>query len=225
MDPIAFVHSLQFADSFFPVGGFAYSDGLETATSRGDVSDARTLGDWMDHYVDRVLVPCEGLALAQCMTALERGDLETLCRVDQELTAIRPAAASRVASRSMGRRMLSLYAAIRPDEGFRDCAAMLPEANSATAHAVVFVHCGLNRREAIMAFGYKRLASIVSSALRLISMGQQQGQVLLTSRVACLPEVADRILGIIDLPLTSFTPQLDIHQMNHQYLYTRLFRS
>jgi urease accessory protein len=225
MDPITFVHSLQLADSFFPVGGFAYSDGLETATSDLTVRDAETLGDWMTHYLDHVFVPCEGLALAQCMAALKSGDSDTVRRIDEELTAIRPAAETRNASRSMGKRLLTLYAAIRGDDTFAAHAALLPEGNSSPAHAMVFLHCGLNDRDAVMAFGYNRLAGIVSAALRLISMGQQQGQVLLTAKVACLPAAADRILGIVDRPLTSFTPQLDIHQMNHRYLYSRLFRS
>jgi urease accessory protein len=31
----------------FPVGGFAYSQGLETAAARGWVTDAETLGGWL----------------------------------------------------------------------------------------------------------------------------------------------------------------------------------
>ena len=56
-------------------------------------------------------------------------------------------------------------------------------------------------------------------------MGQQQGQLLLTKNLNRLPEVIERILQMKDEPLRSFNPLLDIDQMNHQYLYSRLFRS
>ena len=93
MEPLQFIRALQLTDSFFPVGAFAYSDGLETAVARGRVRDAITLGKWMEHFLEAVFVPCEGLALVKCMLALKAGDFETLCNIDEELTAIRPAGA------------------------------------------------------------------------------------------------------------------------------------
>src|SRR6516164_3946160 len=107
MTPIQFVQALQLTDSFFPVGAFAYSDGLETAAADGTVHDAESLKNWMTHFVDNVFVPCDGLALMKCAMAFHRGDFETLCRIDNELSAIKPAAAVRNASRSVGKRLLS----------------------------------------------------------------------------------------------------------------------
>ena len=68
-------------------------------------------------------------------------------------------------------------------------------ANAATAYALVFFHRGIPEREAVLAFGYNRLAGIVSAGLRLISMGQQQGQALLTRGIERLPLRVDRILA------------------------------
>src|SRR5262252_5913555 len=98
MEPLQFIRVLQVADSVFPVGAFAYSDGLETAVAGGRVRDGISLGEWISHFLECVLVPCDGLALVKCMLALKRGDMDTVCRIDDELTAIRPAAAVRKAS-------------------------------------------------------------------------------------------------------------------------------
>jgi urease accessory protein len=225
MDPITFVHSLQITDSFFPVGAFAYSDGLETAAAGGRVRDAASLAHWMNHFLEEVFVPCEGLALLKCMRALAAGDFQTLAAVDAELTAIRPAASVRAASAGVGKRLLSLYGTICGDERFAMHSQLLPHANAAAAYGLVFFHQGLAPRQAIMAFGYNRLAGIVSAALRLFSIGQQQGQMLLTSAVERLPDAAERIVRMAEEPLRSFNPVLDIQQMNHQCLYSRLFRS
>ena len=74
MEPIEFVHALQLSDSFFPVGAFAYSDGLETAVSNGTVHDADSLKVWMNHFLSSVFLPCDGLALLKCAEAFRRGD-------------------------------------------------------------------------------------------------------------------------------------------------------
>ncbi|HMF02978.1 MAG TPA: urease accessory UreF family protein [Terriglobia bacterium] len=225
LESLRFIRSLQIADSFFPVGAFAYSDGLETAAAVGRVRDVVSLSAWMEHFLEGVFVPCEGLALVKCMLALKRNDLDTLRCVDEELTAIRPAAAVRASSTGIGKRLLSLYSSMTDGGNIPLKAVTLPYANAAAAYALVFFDCGIDERDSVLAFGYNRLSGIVSAALRLIPMGQQQGQTLLTSNLNSLPAAADRILEMKDHPLRSFNPLLDIEQMNHQYIYSRLFRS
>ena len=118
MESLSFVHTLQVIDSFFPVGAFAYSDGLETAAAAGLVHDADSLGEWMEHFLQSVFVPSEGLALVKCMLALRARDIHKVRCIDEELTAIRPAREVRAASAGVGKRLLSLYAAIYGDEEF-----------------------------------------------------------------------------------------------------------
>ena len=224
MEPLAFIHGLQLTDSFFPIGAFAYSDGLETAAAGGDVHDAASLCEWMNHFVEGVFIPCEGLALVKGMRALKTGDSDALAQLDEELTALRPAAEIRVASTSLGKRLLSLYSSICGDKQFPE-AKLLPHGNAPLAYALVFFHRGIAEHEAALAFGYNRLAGMVSAGLRLISIGHQQGQQLLSQTIERLPAAVDRIMEMVDEPVRSFNPRLDIQQMNHQYVYSRLFRS
>jgi urease accessory protein len=188
------------------------------------VRDSVGLAEWMNHFLDAVFVPCEGLALVKCMLALKAGDMETVRNIDNELTAIRPALAVRGSSTGTGKRLLTLYAAIYGKEGpLLD--TILPHGNAAAAYAVAFVHSSIEERPAALAFGYNRLAGMVSAGLRLMSLGQQQGQTLLAKTLGRLPDAVDDILRRKDDPLRSFNPLLDIQQMNHQYVYSRLFRS
>src|SRR5262249_9604785 len=145
MEPVQLIRVLQFTDSFFPVGAFAYSDGLETAAASGNVRDAVSLGQWMEQFIECVFVPCEGLALMKCMVALRAHALETVYRLDEELTAIRPAAAVRSASTNVGKRVLAIYDLI---QGSGSPSIMLPHGNAAVAYGVVFFHCGLSERDA-----------------------------------------------------------------------------
>jgi urease accessory protein len=225
MQPIQLLQTLQLMDSFDPAGAFAYSDGLETAATDGHVRDAESLREWMDHFIDAVFVPCEGLALVRSIRALRASDHSALREIDAELTAIRPASAVRAASTGVGKRLLSSYGSICGGEDFQSLARLLPYANAAPAYALVFFHRGIPERESALAFGYNRLAGMVSAGLRLISIGQQQGQALLTRGIERLPSAVERILEMKDEPLRSFSPMFDIQQMNHRYVYSRLFRS
>lgn len=225
MTPLEFVHALQVTDSFFPVGAFAYSDGLETAAAAGIVHDRASLKIWMRHFLDNVFIPCDGRALMNCAEAFHRDDFPTIYRIDDELTAIKPAAAIRNSSRSVGKRLLAAYAEISKDPEFLEFVETLPQCNAPVAYAVVMTHRGMNSREALLAFGYSRLAGMVSAGLRLIAIGQQQAQTLLAELLEQLPNAVERVAQTQSEPLRSFAPLMDIAQMNHRYVYSRLFRS
>jgi urease accessory protein len=222
MTPHQFVHTLQLMDSLFPVGAFAYSDGLETAAASGRISDAKSLAGWLDHYIDGVFVPCDGLALLKCWRAARNSDWPTIRTIDEELTAMKPAAATRASSVSIGKRLLSAYAVLFSENG---AVENLPRWNSPVAYGLALSRLGLEASDSLLAYGYGRLSGIVSAALRLIPLGQQQGQALLTAVLDRLPGAVERILEREGEPLLSFNPLLDIQQMNHRYVYSRLFRS
>src|SRR5688572_13157917 len=120
MTPIQLVQTLQLTDSFFPVGSFAYSDGLESAATNGRVHDANSLAEWLDHFLNSAFIPCDGLALLKCMTAIESADHVALRRIDEELTAIKPSAAVRAASTAIGKRLLTAYRGISVGASFAD---------------------------------------------------------------------------------------------------------
>jgi urease accessory protein len=223
MTPAQLVRALQLTDSLFPVGGYAYSDGLETAASTGRVVDAESLSGWMDHYIAATFIPCEGLALLKSVRAVENNDWIAIRAIDQELTALKPAAAARASSRAIGKRLLAACATISAE--CRRLETELTECNAALAYGIALTLQGIGGREALLAFGYSRLAGMVSAGMRLIAMGHQQGQVVLARALDQLPPATEQVLRTEQEPLRSFNPLLDVQQMNHRYVYSRLFRS
>src|SRR2546426_12410420 len=106
MTPAQLLHTLQLTDSLFPVGAFAYSDGLESAAAAGLEYNADSLAIWLDHFLNAVFVPCEGLALLKRDRAPGKGEGATIRSIDEGLTALKPAAASRTRSSAEGQRVL-----------------------------------------------------------------------------------------------------------------------
>ena len=221
------LHLLHLCDSLFPIGGFGYSDGLEAATAAGLVQTPADLQAWLDVCLDEAVGRMDGPAALRAWSAFDRQEWEALYQLDEEITAMRPSAATRRSSKAMGHRLVTTWSTLYPDgrlEHLLDLARLerlgpaLP-----IAFGCVCASAGVGTREAAAGFAYTRLASTTSAALRLMQIGQ-------TDAHARLAEVLTRVPAVVDAMTTraqpaSFAPEMDIAAMAQQYLHSRLFRS
>jgi urease accessory protein len=219
---------LHLCDSLFPIGGFAYSDGLERATSDGTIADAADLQAWLEAVLDDTIGRLEGPAVWHAWRAATDGDVAALIQLDEELTALRPSSSARRSSRAMGQRLLTTWQTLHPDER-PERLAMLAKAGAVgpvlpVAFAAACVSAGVTRRESVDAYAYTRLAATVSAAMRLMPIGQTDAHRRLSRTLERVPAVVDRIAASNHQP-ESFTPMMDIAAMTQQYLHSRLFRS
>ena len=219
---------LHLCDSLFPLGGFAYSDGLEAATASGAIADAAALGGWMDVCLDGPIASSEGPTVLLAWSAFHEKDWNTIAELDAEVTALRPSAAARRASRAMGLRLAGTWQALYPDAGL---AVLVARARDGTigpalpvAFAAVCASSGIDRRTSVEAFAYNRLAATVSAAMRLMPLGQTEAHRLLAGTLARVPEAVDAMVAR-NARAESFAPAMDVAAMSQQYLHSRLFRS
>jgi urease accessory protein len=219
---------LHLCDSLFPIGGFAYSDGLESATSAGTISDSVGLQAWLEAVLDDTIGRLEGPAVWHAWRAVADGDVAAMIQLDEELTALRPSSSARRSSRAMGQRLLTTWQALHPDVRLERLALVAKEGAIGPvlplAFAAACVSAGVTRRESVEAYAYTRLAATVSAAMRLMPFGQTDAHRLLSRTLERVPAVVDRIAAGNDEP-ESFTPMMDIAAMTQQYLHSRLFRS
>ncbi|MDE3155459.1 MAG: hypothetical protein KGN76_10180 [Acidobacteriota bacterium] len=229
MDPLAFLRALQLNDTLFPTGAFAYSDGLETAVAGGRLRGAADLDLWMRHTIEVVLAGCDGPAVLVAGEAYAREDWDGLAALDRELTALKPAAATRAGSSLVGRRLVTTWRRLQTSARFEAFAAAVDTrrlpANLPVAYGAVAASAGLDARARLLGYGYGRLAGVASAALRLMPIGQQAAQQVLTRRLAGLPPVVEAVLARGPQPPRAFAPAQDVEQMAHRLVYSRLFRS
>jgi len=209
------VKLLHLCDSLFPIGGFAYSDGLEAAAAgrdgiRPDAAAASLLRAWLDTCLDETIGRLEGPTVWQAWTAFHQRDWQ------------------RRSTRAMGLRLLTTWQALYPDSRNEHVLSMARDGEIAPALPVAFASAsasaGVDRRSTVEAFAYTRLASTVSAGMRLMPVGQTDAHVLLARLVERLPAAIDAMIAR-DAPPESFTPAMDIAAMTQQYLHSRLFRS
>jgi urease accessory protein len=218
---------LHLCDSLFPIGGFGYSDGLETATTMGLVETSADLQAWLDICLDEVVGRMDGPAVLRAWSEFERRDLDALCTLDEEITAMRASSATRRSSRAMGLRLVTTWSALYPDRRLEYLLDLARVQRLGPALPIAFgcacASAGVGTRDAGAAFAYTRLASTTSAALRLMRIGQ-------TDAHARLAKTLERVPMVVEAMATrarpeSFTPALDLATMAQQYLHSRLFRS
>lgn len=219
---------LHLCDSLFPIGGFAYSDGLESATSAGAVGDAAGLRAWINVCLDETMGRLEGPAVWQAWAACQDAHWDTIVTLDEELHALRPAASARRSSRAMGLRLLTTWQMLHPHPRIEHLVTLARSGRIGPSLPIAFAaacaSADVERRPSVEAYAYTRLSATISAAMRLMPIGQSDAHALLARALDHVPQVVDGIVAR-DARVESFTPALDIAAMSQPYLHSRLFRS
>ncbi len=223
---------LHLCDSLFPIGAFAYSDGLEAAAVRlsQHTKDRalELLSGWIDVVFDETIGRLEGPVVWSAWRATADENWAILAALDEELTACKPASAARRSSRAMGQRLLVTWSSLYPDPRLQHLLQMGGNARAGPSHPVAFAAAcacgGISRCDAVAAFAYTRLAATISAAMRLTAIGQTDAHRLFARALERVPALVDGIAQR-EAPPESFAPLMDIAGMSQQYLHSRLFRS
>jgi urease accessory protein len=226
----ALVGLLQFTDGLFPAGGHAHSFGLETY-----VQDERvTTRDDVRAFVESLLVgsagPCDAVGAVASARAGRARDLPALVAIDARLDAQKPARELREASRQMGRQTLRAALALIDDAALRGLGGEANEGRTPCHHALVFGLLGQALRTADEAVAaallYQTAVVVVNASLRLLPLGQVEGQAILWSVRPLVSRLAREAAAAGDpAAMWSFNPGIDVASMRHETLEARLFRS
>jgi len=220
---------LQIADGLFPAGGFAHSFGLETYAQEGRVRDATGLDAFITSQLEGAAGPGDAVAVAAATRLAAAGDVAGWCELDARLDAMKAVPEFRAASRQMGRQTARVAAALREDSVLAAIARAIDDGLVAGHHAPVFGaaagRAGADAETAAAAYLYSTAALLVGAGLRLLPLGQLEGQRLLAAagpRIARLAAAAAR--ATVD-DMWTFTPALELAGLRHARLEMRLFRS
>ncbi len=220
---------LQLADGLFPAGGFAHSLGLETCVQEGTVRDRAGLGAFVLAHLEGSAGPADAVAAATAARLAGGDDLAGVVAIDARLDAMKCVPEFRAASLQMGRQTARTAAAFATDAFVSRLAVAVEEAATPGHHAVVFGAVlgrqGAESGDAAAAYLHATATMLVNAGLRLLAIGQVEGQRILAGvrpRVAALATSA-AAADVEDM--WSFAPGLEIAGLRHAELEARLFRS
>lgn len=210
----------------YPIGAFSYSHGVEYAVETGQVANVATLVDWLGHILRHGAGWVDAVLLKEAHAAAD--DAARLDELADFATAWRGSAEMALESTQQGGSYLSVtraawgdsprldaFAALRADKPVPLCIAV---GVAAGAH-------GLAVDTVLAAYLHAFAANLVSAAVRLIPLGQTDGQRALA---ALMPVVDGVVSCALVCPLDqcgTASPMVDLTSMMHETQYTRLFRS
>lgn len=220
---------LQISDSAFPRGAFAHSFGLETFVQEGAVDGAEPLREWLENLLLHGVGPLEGVYLREAHRLAAEGDLAGLVGLDGALSAAKPVASLRRASRVVGGQFLRTALGFSGDAFLHDYGSAVRTERSPGHHAVAFGAVaralGIPLEGALAAYCFGAVSGLVSAAVRLIPLGQTDGQrVVAALEEPCGAAAAEAMRRPLE-DAYSLGPGHEIRAMGHRRLYTRLFVS
>jgi urease accessory protein len=217
---------LQFGDSMFPIGGFSFSCGLESAVQTGVVNDRTTLHAFARTALEQA-ARGDGIALIAAHRAAAAGDVETLIAIDRRVFARKPSDETRTMSSRMGRKFTEIGVEVVGAPLIRTWLARIAEGATPgcypVALAVNFAAQGLSAREAFLVHHYGVATAILGAALRLMRVSHVDTQAILYDLNAGVDAAYEAAAAARLSDMAGFAPLSDILAAVHTKAHVRLF--
>ena len=211
--------ALHLASPALPVGGFAYSQGLERAIEDRLVADEASALRWISDLLLLSLSRFEAPLWLRAFDACAAGDTAAFARWNDELLAARETAELRAESQQMGASLLRLLPALGTEPPTLD-----PIAYPA-AFAAACVALAVDREAGLTAYLWAWIENQMLVAVKSVPLGQQAGQRLLMALHAPLVQAVAVAAELPDHDLGSAAVNFALASARHEMQYSRLYRS
>lgn len=208
----------------FPIGAYSFSHGLEAAVQSGRVRDMETTRCWIADVLASGDGQSDLVFLAAAWRAAENED--QLREVHELALAFQPTAEIKLEATAQGAAFIRAASAAWPCPGIDAVKSVVdgPIVYSVAVGAVARSH-GINEEAVLQAYGHAFVANLVSAAIRLIPLGQTDGQKIIAALSDDTHTAVTRALATPLDQVTSSCIMVDVMSMQHEVQYTRLFRS
>lgn len=210
----------------FPVGAFSYSSGIEWAVEAGDITDRKTLQDWLAVMLLDGAGFCDGLFLCHAWRAAGIMDGPKFGEIAELAAAFTPSRERHLETTSQGRAFVEIARSAWHCEALDLLASHV--AGPVTYPVAVAVLAAGHRiplSQTLHAFLHATTSNWISAGVRLIPLGQTDSQHALAALESVIAATAEKSLGGSLDDLGSATFRADLAGMRHEAQYTRLFRS
>lgn len=219
---------LQLTDPALPVGGFSHSAGLETYVQQGLVHNAASADAWIRNMLAANLAFNDAAFMSLAFNAATQG-MHALLDLDEQCTAMKTARELREASNKLGLRLIKIFRQLQASPIAEAYETAIRQKEAAGHYCIVFgVYAsalGIPKADAISAFYYNAAAGMVTNCVKLVPLGQLDGQQLLFNLQPLIRELTASTLQPEPALLGRCNVGFDIRSMQHERLYSRLYMS
>jgi urease accessory protein len=210
----------------YPVGAFSYSSGIEWAVEAGDITDADSLRRWLAVVVADGGGFCDAVLFVHAYRSLADSDDRALRSAAELAAALAPSKERHLETTAQGAAFIAATRAAWP------CAALDRLARAWTgpvaypvAVGIAAAGHGIALEPALHAYLHAVTANLISAGVRLVPLGQSDGQRVLAALEAVVEATARRVQVTALDDIGSAALRADLASLHHETQYTRLFRS
>lgn len=202
---------MQWLSPAFPVGGFAYSHGLEWAIATGRIAGADGLRAWLQGVLAEGGGRVDSLLLCQ---ALSGGDPAPLAALAEALSSSRE---RHVETLEQGAAFVRATNALT--------GADWPPMPLPVAVGVAARGLGVTPEEAAALYLQAFAGNLIQGAVRFMPLGQSEGQAVLTALQPLILRLAAEAAGADLEDLGAGALASDLAAMQHETMDVRIFRT
>jgi len=219
---------LQLSDSFFPTGIFATSNGLEFLFKEKKIHGIIDILGIIKINIVSQLGPTDCVALANVFDSTRNNDFDKIVEIDSLVFATKQVKEIRDASvRSGGQLIKCMREFVKDDKILNQYQSNIIQNKVHGIFSVAFaISCNalkIKKEKCMMMLLHGFTVGMVGAALRLGLITHFEGQKIIHS---IKPIIIDTIMINSNRSLSEmwqFAPQIDIAQMNHEKMYSKMF--
>lgn len=217
----ALLRLLQLSSATLPVGGYAFSQGLEYAVDSGWLTDAEDVSQWLSVQIQRSLTHVDVALLSRQMASARIADKQAMRYWNRYTLACRETYELRLNDTAMGAAMNRLLTSLDVPMPLQGEA----EVTFIAAFAMAAVHWQIDTRTAAHGYLWAWLENQVIAATKLVPLGQTRAQQLLGELLTLIPPAVDQAMTLEDDQIGYSLPGVAMASVWHEDQYSRLFRS
>jgi len=213
------------ASPALPIGGFSYSECLESAVDCGRVTNEQDASRWFLDQMHLSLARSDLAMVAQALTAWQNRDHARIAALSGWVLQTRESSELRAQTEQMGRSLLEwLRNHTTADPGnIAVLAALQP--TYPLAFALAASATGARTRDCLTTYAFGWAENMTQAAIKSVPLGQSAGQRILSALCAEISSAVDYAIASTDHDRQAFSPMLAILSSQHEIQYSRLFRS
>jgi urease accessory protein len=217
----ALLQLIWLASPALPVGGFSYSEGLESAVDCERVHDEATAAAWLADQLHLCLSRADLAVMADAIAAWRNDDSSRIAELDRWVLRTRETSEMRQQTEQMGRSLVEWLKSVQPT-----VAARAPQPLTyPVAFALAASASSAPVRDCLLSFAFGWAENMTQAAIKSVPLGQSAGQRILLRLAAEIPNAVDKALALREDDRQAFSPMLAILSAQHETQYSRLFRS
>ena len=223
--PSGLLQLIWLASPALPIGGFSYSEVLESAIEQGLVHNEASATDWVVDQLHLTQSRGDMAVMAQAIPAWQAMDTPRLQALNDWVMSTRETAEMRLQAEQMGRSLLDWLRNLQQasDAQLQCCAQLPPTYPLAMALALSLAQAPLDQSLQAVAFGWAE--NMTQAALKAVPVGQSAGQRMLARLAREIPVAVHTAMHLNDENRQAFSPMLAILSARHETQYSRIFRS